>query len=660
MSSNDDAIARGRRRRKLVAISSFVSLLLVALMYFTWLFLTKGFSFNVTPEPAAQTNSFAVTGGNGFFIGDKLYVLGSEATATISAPKYKPAVVSVNAASPSMIHVELQPLPATVVFKTEPQVENVAWLVNGQQVKTATVFETELEAGRYTITATHPSYESGSVTFDAEIAGEVYETISLTPISGTMTIRSVPLGANVSVEGEPVGVTPLTLSRPGGQYAVVVTKEGYEPIKDVIQITTLRPEPTRDYRLQALQARLSVTLAPQGGALLLNGKPVGNPMNLDADTKHSIRYEKPGFIAQEKSITLSAGESGNMAFNLTPEIGKVTFTANEPAQVYVNGVAKGTTPLNLDMQALPAKVEFKRNGYRTVTKEFTPSSKALTRVEAEMLKEFEARRREGKPLFVSTLGIEMAKVQPRAFTMGSYPNEKDRQRNEHPVKVSFTRSVWISRHEITEAQFAAFKKQGGGTQMPVTNVTWEEAAAFTNWLSEQEGLLPFYIIKNSQVVGVNKEARGYRLPTEAEWEFIAKLNRRAKPTIFVWGSTEHLPDKQGNFADVSLKGQQTFILSDYNDGFAGKAPVGSFKAERGGFFDLDGNVREWMHDLYSVTPPDTNLIHSDYLGVERGSAHVVKGGSYKTGRMKNLRASAREGENDKADDIGFRIARYDF
>ena len=122
----------------------------------------------------------------------------------------------------------------------------------------------------------------------------------------------------------------------------------------------------------------------------------------------------------------------------------------------MEGVRKGQTPLSLSLQTLPTKVSFIREGYRSVEKTITPNSQKSLTVNAEMLTEFDARRREGKPLFAAALGIQMTLITPKKFTMGSPPNEKDRKRNEHQLTVDFSRRVWISRHEITQAQFAAF------------------------------------------------------------------------------------------------------------------------------------------------------------------------------------------------------------
>ncbi|MDT9702662.1 SUMF1/EgtB/PvdO family nonheme iron enzyme, partial [Streptomyces sp. P17] len=85
-----------------------------------------------------------------------------------------------------------------------------------------------------------------------------------------------------------------------------------------------------------------------------------------------------------------------------------------------------------------------------------------------------------------------------------------------------------------------------------------------------------------------------------------------------------------------------------------KAAHGRFKAERAGFFDLDGNVREWVHDYYALNVPNTEQVHMDYLGVSSGQGHVVKGASFKSGRFKELRASIRAEGSGPEDDVGFR------
>lgn len=660
MSSIDEAIAKGKRRRKTAAIVSLIGLFAVAAIYFIWLFLTKGYAFNVTPDEAAKSPAFQVVDGNAFFISDKLYVIGSAAKITVSAPKFVPSTLDIDSATPSTIEVELSPLPATINVTTHPNLADVSWYVNGEKLTVNHTLQTELPEGSYEISATHPFYTTAILTIDAEKAALIEEVMELTPIDGQISINSSPADAIVSINNESVGTTPITVARRGGRYDVTVEKDGFEPLHDTIDVTNQRLSPSRNYKLQLLQAQLSISTSPEGGVISINGTPTKPQTSVNANATHTINYEKPGFVSQQQNVQLQPGEQKSIRFELEKAYGDVKLTSSLPAEVFVEGVRKGQTPLSLSLQTLPTKVSFIREGYRSVEKTITPNSQKSLTVNAEMLTEFDARRREGKPLFATALGIQMTLITPKQFTMGSPPNEKDRKRNEHQLTVGFSRKVWISRHEITQAQFAAFtgKSANTGASIPITNISWEQAAAFTNWLSEKEGLTPFYVMQGNRVVGINAKARGYRLPTEAEWEFIAKMNRRASSTIFVWGNQYRLKDKQGNFADASLNGQQTFVLKEYDDGFAGAAPVGSFDADRGGFFDLDGNVREWVHDGYSVTPPQNSRTVVDYLG-PKGSKHVVKGASFKTGRLKNIRASVRTGENSAQDDIGFRIARYE-
>jgi formylglycine-generating enzyme required for sulfatase activity len=130
------------------------------------------------------------------------------------------------------------------------------------------------------------------------------------------------------------------------------------------------------------------------------------------------------------------------------------------------------------------------------------------------------------------------------------------------------------------------------------------------------------------------------------------------PTTYVWGNTDRIPRESGNFADKARESQQLITLDDYEDGEAGVADVGSFRPDRIGLYDLAGNVSEWVHDSYSNSIPDLDTAHVNYLGVDAAGQHVVKGGNFTTGKLRDLRVAYREPASDASETIGFRIARY--
>lgn len=170
MSSIDDAIAKGKKRRKGVAIASLIGLIAVLVVYFSWLFLTKGYAFVVSPERAAIAPEFSVSDGTAILISDKLYVFGSHAEVQISAPKYQAASVIINETSPSTINVTLSPLPAELTASTSPSLNEVTWYLNNEKMSVSQTFTTELAQGSYTVSASHPHFERGEVQFEVDIA----------------------------------------------------------------------------------------------------------------------------------------------------------------------------------------------------------------------------------------------------------------------------------------------------------------------------------------------------------------------------------------------------------------------------------------------------------------------------------------------------------
>ncbi|WP_044836749.1 SUMF1/EgtB/PvdO family nonheme iron enzyme [Thalassomonas viridans] len=641
-----------------ILLGAGLGILLVG--YLFWLMLAQGFAIKVSPEEALKTKRLAVVQGTGLVLGDSAYSFGGKLVVNVDADKFEPQDITLTSESPSTVEVVLEPSPGSLAVNTAPANEQTAWSINNELVHVGSELQQALPPGEYALQVENKFYQPVQQKLSIASEQETRLEIDFTPVQGSIAIKSTPSGAEVSINGESAGQTPLSLAAKGGAYEVTVAKEGYELLTDKVEITHTDENGVRNYLLQPKKAIVSVTATPQDGTLVISGKAgVLGDNAIAANRSHSLLYERDGYYPFSQSLNLQPGEVKALTINLKPEIGKVAIASTPAADIYINGVLEGSGAITRELPALPQTIAFKKPGYRSITKTITPSGSKVSKVKVELLTEFDARRREGRPLYADTLGIELAKFNMTPFTMGSPANEKGRRRNEHQVPVSFSRPVWVSRHEITEAQFRKFSSSRSNSSSPVTDVSWNDAALYCNWLSEQEGLPPFYRVSNGRVSGFNKGSRGYRLPTEAEWEWLAKMAKRATPTVYVWGDFERIPKEAGNFADASLKGKQTFVLKKYNDSFVDKAPVGSFRSDRIGMFDLAGNVSEWVNDFYTNLPPKGNSTRTDYMGSSRGKGHVYKGGNFKTGRLSNLRASFRESSDGASDTIGFRIARYE-
>jgi formylglycine-generating enzyme required for sulfatase activity len=192
--------------------------------------------------------------------------------------------------------------------------------------------------------------------------------------------------------------------------------------------------------------------------------------------------------------------------------------------------------------------------------------------------------------FENSIGIKMTLIPVGSFIMGSPFDEKGRQEDEFPHPVTISKPFYISVTEITQAQWRAMagpdKSYFKGDSLPMEKVSWQEAQAFCQKLSQKEGKI-------------------YRLPTEAEWEYACRVPSSSS-------TTDALPlDEMGWYAENS--NESTHIV-------AGK------KANGWGLFDMLGNVAEWCADYYSAEyPTDTTL---DPQGPAQGTYRVMRGGSW--------------------------------
>ncbi|MEZ4961967.1 MAG: SUMF1/EgtB/PvdO family nonheme iron enzyme [Saprospiraceae bacterium] len=242
---------------------------------------------------------------------------------------------------------------------------------------------------------------------------------------------------------------------------------------------------------------------------------------------------------------------------------------------------------------------------------------------------------------------DMILVQGDTFLMGR-KNTSDQTL--HNVALN---DFYMGRFEVTFEEFDAFcdmigknrpddNNLGRGKQ-PVVNVSWYDAIDYCNWLSESQSLEKVYTKIGKKIIA-NWEANGFRLPTEAEWEFAARDRGQANE----WSGT----DQQNTLASYANG-------AGINSSYSNPTIVGSLKPNQIGLHDMSGNVKEWCWDFYGYNyyneSPEKNP-----RGPENASPanRVVRGGSYKSGPY-DLRCTNRAYRSPKEgeDDIGFRVVR---
>ena len=257
----------------------------------------------------------------------------------------------------------------------------------------------------------------------------------------------------------------------------------------------------------------------------------------------------------------------------------------------------------------------------------------------------------GKEAYTNSLG-GMIRIPAGSFQMGDAFNEGGS--NEWPVHTVYVDAFYIDISEVTNAQYQAYDSSHNsgsysgyslnGDDQPVVRVSWWHAIKYCNWRSRQKGLEECY---DEDTGTCDFSKNGYRLPTEAEWEYAARggLERKRYP----WG----------NEAPVCQDGASNGARFDDNDkcNDIGTAPVGSYSPNGYGLYNMAGNVWEWCSDWYDSgyysTSPENNP-----TGAGTGSYRVLRGGAW-ANNPSNMRCAERRYLNPpyRNNAIGFRCVR---
>ncbi len=347
-----------------------------------------------------------------------------------------------------------------------------------------------------------------------------------------------------------------------------------------------------------------------------------------------------------------------------------------------------TGPVTLSLTGLPAGVRVSPDEipagsnelrlYLTADNTAAPAVRDITLTASGANKSDRARFQLVVNQVTNSIDMRLVRVPAGTFRMGSPDDDSFAKADEKPQHTVAVSAFYLSRYEVTRRQYRQFAEKmrhtppakrsgpGGytadkkgyedtGTELtwqepdivqtdehPVVCVSWNEAVEFCNWLSNKEDLQPCYTrVAGGRDWKCEFAANGYRLPTEAEWEYACRAGATSRY------SNGDDPEKLAQVGKVSFRSGEQQSTS----------PVGRFRANAFGLYDMHGNAREWCWDRYAKYGAGAG-VETDPHGPDSGSARVLRGGSWRQG-PKDCRCAARDKytADNPGNSVGFRVAR---
>ena len=480
--------------------------------------------------------------------------------------------------------------------------------------------EFEVAAGHHTVMLRAPRFFDQVTAVEIAGAGALQRlTLALRPEFGTLAVVASPVGATISVDGHEQARAPASLELDPGVHRVRIVAAGMKSWTGSVVIAagaTLRVGPIT---LGEPDGQLALRSAPAGAQVSLARVVRGHtPLVLDVPpgVAQELVVSLPGYRSWTRTLEADAGSRTALEVPLEPILFAVAIVgAPAGAQIWIDGELRGRAPRTLSLIAVEHRIELRKQGYVPFLTLISPTLGPTTRTLSYRLtvSDRSLAFQQSAPLIATRSGYVLTIVPSGTF----HWTEGARSEADAPsagARITLARPFYIGIREVTAAEYERFRPGAPWLRPvssrdsprsdaePATDLSWDDAVEYCNWLSQQDGLPPAYSRRGGTYVLVRPATTGYRLPTEAEWEYAAR-----------------------------------------------RLPASGHRR-----FEDSGGLLEWVNDFYS--PDGEDGPETDPLGPAQGVRHVVR--APPEGTANGVAAPARGGGNGASPAIAFRVARY--
>lgn len=482
--------------------------------------------------------------------------------------------VTISRGKTTSIKANLEKLTGEVILSVTPS--DALVMIGVANYENARKFE--LEPGTYKMHLSSDLYDSKTINLVVQKGKTQRLTVQLIKNAGSLSLTRRPESTKILIDGKDYGTTDKIELRSGNYLLRAEVDSSYHPFAENITITKNKT------------TNLKVVVKRRKGVFLFNSIPYNTRVRLLQKGETKFEFNGTGIIEE-----LPIGE------------------------------------YNLIVQS---------PGYKSIREEITIVEGKNYVLDLKLEQGVDEILRTE----TTTMPTYLKKIDGGYFSMGATPDQGSGTRMELPVRTVAVNMFYIGTTEVTQALWneimgenpSHFKSAGAENSLPVENISWLEAVKFCNKLSEKEGLTPAYKIEN-ELVSCNFEANGFRLPTEAEWEYAAKGDDTTAQFKF----------------SGSRKVEEVAWIKSNSD--KKTHPVAQKSPNKNGLYDMTGNVAELCNDFYDKYNP-ADLLNPK--GPQAGKKISIRGGSWNSIDGK-ARISAREsnGTGARKSTTGLRLVR---